>query len=303
MKDFIDKIIADLGDDRPITGILLKSQIVASRLGNREFQEWISNEQNGYPSAKNIPDYRVLGAIVKADISLPFRGIIQNYTIPIGVFKEDFFLNKNLSRVRVTQSLSEIERLCEGNEDNNLAFNCPAIVYPEVNKYVDGNVERVWREVSGASILGIVDSFQSKLLAFFLDLDKKINAGVDFSKIEGKNQIGQIMNNYNISAGVVNTGSGTINTGDISDIHNTQYINDLGLQGKIGSLVDQLVAEADKINNPDLKQAVSVVVKECNKTSWAKSTLRMAFNAILGIATGITANQLTPIVAEALSLL
>lgn len=301
MKGLIDKIIADLGDDKPIKGILLKAQIVASKLGNADFQEWISNEQNGYPSAKNTPSYRVLGAMVKADISLP-QGFVHNYTIPTGVFKEDF-INESMSSTRVTQSLSEIERLCEGNESVNLAVNCPAIVYPEVAKHVNGNVERVWKEVSGASFLGIVDSFKSKLLAFFLDLDKKINAGVDFLKIEGQNQIGQIMNNYNISAGVVNTGSGTINTGDISDIHNTQCINDLELQEKIGELVDQLVTEADKIDNPDLKQAVGVVVEECEKTSWAKGTLRMAFNAILGIATGITANQLTPIVTEALSLL
>lgn len=301
MKGLIDKIIADLGDDKPIKGILLKAQIVASKLGNADFQEWISNEQNGYPSAKNTPSYRVLGAMVKADISLP-QGFVHNYTIPTGVFKEDF-INESMSSTRVTQSLSEIERLCEGNESVNLAVNCPAIVYPEVAKHVNGHVERVWKEISGASYLGIVDSFKSKLLDFFLDLDKQVNAGVNFSKIEGQKHISQIMNNYYISAGVVNTGSGTINTGDISDIHNTQYINDVEQQGKIKELLERLILEADKIDNPDLKQAVGVVVEECEKTSWAKGTLRMAFNAILGIATGITANQLTPIVTEALSLL
>lgn len=55
MKDTIDKIITDLGDERLIKGISLKSQFVASKLGNNEFQEWISNEQNGYPSAKKHP--------------------------------------------------------------------------------------------------------------------------------------------------------------------------------------------------------------------------------------------------------
>lgn len=37
MKELINKIIQDLGDEKPISGILLKSQIVASELGNQEF--------------------------------------------------------------------------------------------------------------------------------------------------------------------------------------------------------------------------------------------------------------------------
>ena len=46
-------------------------------------------------------------------------------------------------------------------------------------------------------------------------LDKKIDAGVDFSKIEGQNEIKNIMNNYYINSVVANTGDGTVNTGDI----------------------------------------------------------------------------------------
>ena len=45
MKELINKIIQDLGDEKPISGILLKSQIVASELGNQEFSNWIFHEQ------------------------------------------------------------------------------------------------------------------------------------------------------------------------------------------------------------------------------------------------------------------
>lgn len=67
MKEFINKIIQDLGDEKPISGILLKSQIVASELGNQEFSNWIFHEQNGYTDVKSLPDYRKLGAIAKVD--------------------------------------------------------------------------------------------------------------------------------------------------------------------------------------------------------------------------------------------
>ena len=72
IKDIIDKIIQDLGDDKPIKGILLKAQIVASQLNNKEFEEWIKSEQNGYSDAKNLPDYRVLIVVFTTNYSSIF---------------------------------------------------------------------------------------------------------------------------------------------------------------------------------------------------------------------------------------
>lgn len=115
MKVMIDKIIQDLGDDKAIKGILLKTQIVASLLGNNDFEIWIKNEQNGYPNAESIPNYRILNAIVKVDILRPFVGIYQNVTIPQGVFGEDV-INDCMTHVRIIQSLSEIENICSSKK-------------------------------------------------------------------------------------------------------------------------------------------------------------------------------------------
>ena len=278
-KDIINKIIQDLGDDKPIKGILLKAQIVASQLNNKEFEEWIKSEQNGYSDAKNLPDYRVLGAIVKANV------------------------NDCMSHAHIINSLSEIENICSSNKNGHVSINSPVIAYPEVGKHVRGNVEKVWQEIPVSSLANIVDTFKSKLLSFFLDLDKKIDAGVDFSKIEGQNEIKNIMNNYYINSVVANTGDGTVNTGDISKNNSVLCISDPDQQKQIKELVSELVKATKDIDNEDLKMAVETISEECNKPSWAKKTLRIAFNAIQGIATSIAANQLTPIITEALALL
>jgi len=302
MKDMINKIIQDLGEDKPINGILLKAQIIASKLDNKEFEVWINNEQNGYPDAKNIPDYRILNATVKADISQPYVRMCQNLSIPAGIFGEEL-INDSMYHVRITQSLSEIENLCDSKKSGTILANCPAMAYTEVSKHVRGNVERVWQEFSTSSLIGIVNSFKSKLLSFFLDLDKKIDAGIDFSKIEGQNEINQIMNNYYINSVVANTGDGTVSTGDISDNNPVLYISDVDQKGKIQDLVSKLIVEAKKIDNEDLQMAVDTISEECKKPSWAKKTLKLAFNAVQGIATGIAANQLTPIVTQLLAIL
>lgn len=133
IKDIINKIIQDLGDDKPIKGILLKAQIVASQLNNKEFEEWIKSEQNGYSDAKNLPDYRVLGAIVKANISQPYIGLYQNCTIPFGIFEDDI-INDCMSHARILNSLSEIENICSSNKNGHVSINSPVFVYHEVEK-------------------------------------------------------------------------------------------------------------------------------------------------------------------------
>lgn len=302
MKDKINRIIQDLGDDKPIRSILLKSQILAAELGNKEFEKWISNEQNGYPDAKDIPDYRILPAILKADISQPFGGMYQNYPIPTGLSDDDT-INDYMGHIRIVNSLSEIENLCIGKTNGTLTCSVPASVYAYVQTYIRGDVQRVIQEFSVSSCLGIIDKFKSKLLSFFLDLDKELKAGLDFNKIEGQSQIDKIMNNYYINATVVHTGNGEINTGDISNNSPTLHIEDANLKEQIDELVSRLKDEIAKYDDDDLKTALETITDECRKPSWAKKTLKLAFNAIQGIATGIAANQLTPIVSQALTLL
>lgn len=302
MKEIINKIIQDLGDDKPIKGILLKAQIVASKLGNNDFEMWIRNEQNGYPDAENLPDYRILNAIVKANVSQPFVGMYQNIIIPQGIF-DNAIINDCMSHVCIVHSLNEIENIGSSQKTGNVSINSPSMAYTEVNKYVSGNVEKVWQEFSVSSLVCIVDKFKSKLLSFFLDLDEKIDAGIDFSKIEGQKVISNIMNNYYINSVVANIGDGNVNTGNISDSDLTLYISDQDQKEKLQSVISQLVEKASDIDNSDLKMAIDTIKEECNKPSWGKKTLKLALNAIQGIATGIAANQLTPIVTQALALL
>ena len=303
MKNLVDRIIQDLGEDKPIKGILLKAQIVASKLNNNDFKTWIENEQNGYPDASNLPDYTVLNAIVKADLSIPFSGYVRNYTIPAGNY-DDPIIEECICKVRITHSLQEIETIYENKKGGNVSTNLPAMAYTEVNKYVSGNVEQLKQEFSVASLIHIVDIFKSKLLSFFLDIEKEMNVGINFSKIEEQqDKITQIMNTYYINSAIANTGAGSVSAGDIRDNTSLQIISDSEQKEKFLSLVSQLKEEANSLNNSDLTETIDLITEECNKPSWAKRTLRVALNAVQGIATGIAANQLTPIVTNALALL
>lgn len=304
MDELINEIIKGLGADKPIKSILLKSQIVASELGNAAFSKWISNEQNGYPDAKNLPEYRILGATVKADIFVPYMGYVNNQTIPVGIFDHKV-INECMGQVRIVHSLSEIENLCS-QKDNGAMFShpLPAMAYLEVNRYISGKAQRVWQEFPVTSLAHIVDVFKSRLLDFFLSLNKEIKSGIDFSQISSQDNqqiISQIMNNYNINAAVANTGNGSVSTGDIT-ARNFQ----INPSDQIRSQMNEVVAKLENLlsnNDLDMNEALTTLKEEAAKPSWNKKILKMALNAINGIASGVVANKITPLVAQGLALL
>ena len=303
---FMEELIKGLGADKPINGILLKSQIVASELNNADFSEWVANEQNGYPDAKNLPEYRVLGAIVKADVFVPYGGYVYNKIIPAGIYDHEL-INDCMGHVRIIHSLSEIEGICDQRKNGDmLSFSLPAMAYSEVNKYVNGQVQRVWQEFPVSALSHIVDVFKSKLLDFFLKLNKEIKAGIDFSQIssqENQQKISQIMNNtYNINAAVANTGSGSISTGNVS-ASNFQITPSEDKRCQMNDVIEKIENVIKESNDSDMNEAIVTLKEETKKTSWNSKIIRMTLNAIKGISTGVIANQLTPIVAQGLALL
>lgn len=55
-KLLIENIIEDLVNDASISKIMLKAQAIAYALDNDDFQQWVYKEQNGYNSAKEVPE-------------------------------------------------------------------------------------------------------------------------------------------------------------------------------------------------------------------------------------------------------
>ena len=53
-----------LDENVDIETLLRKAYVVARKLQLKDFEEWITNEQNGYQ--KDVPEYRMIGGEIKA---------------------------------------------------------------------------------------------------------------------------------------------------------------------------------------------------------------------------------------------
>lgn len=209
LKKQIESIIEDLVNDAPISRILLKAQAIAFYIKDETFTNWIKAEQNGYTSDNYLPEYRKVKCGVKANVSIPFRGMYTNMDVPVDAIKNKE-IRDILSTIIFIEPISEIEEMGQTDNSNSLRMNVPAFTYSTINQfYPHGNVEGAWRFTNTSTATAIISIVKTKLLDFFLNFEQQINIDVNFDVMANKEKIQTIMN-QTIKAGVVNTGDGNI---------------------------------------------------------------------------------------------
>lgn len=290
-KKLIENIIEDLVGDAPIAKIMLKLQVIAYALKNQEFKDWIDKEQNGYPNAKDLPDYRIVSCSVIVDIALPFRQIYRNYRFPVDLIadekKRDF-----LRLARLTESISSLESMSmNADAKQTLAMPIPGFMWADINRCLDsdGNIISAYQEFSHASVQSVVETFKSRLLKFFLELSSQID--IDFNVLSNQEKISNIMN-QTITAGIINTGSGsvtannaTILTGDIKDVTITPQ-----LKKEIEDILQQIETIKGNIaaDEQDVAEIILEIQNELAKESPAKKLIKRSLQALKGFGSIVT---------------
>ena len=65
--------------------LLRKCKVLAARLGNLEFKQWVESELNGYNgnSSEELPNYRIIKVNSKGHFSGPFGSGLRNADMPL----------------------------------------------------------------------------------------------------------------------------------------------------------------------------------------------------------------------------
>jgi hypothetical protein len=153
--------------------LLRKALVVAKKLDVGEIQEWLSDELNGYPQGKKVPDYRYLRGELK--VFNPYRGWMPLY-----------FGNPRdaelLSRKATSQSIAELERLGT-SEAAYMPFA------PEIEKKLMDGMEIPLQpalHISTTQISAIVERVRNTILEWALSLEKRgiLGEGMAFTPQE-----------------------------------------------------------------------------------------------------------------------
>src|ERR1022692_921276 len=143
-----------------ITTVLRKARILAARLKNAEFEEWVERELNGYPDKAGLPAYRILGIESRAHLIIGWQQLTRATVMPSRIPEQfrHWATTAHLSR-SITEYASLVSS-CEGNNNTTLQSPWPqdlAVRYGG-GGYNEAQCLRAWQEIGKDSLVALIET-------------------------------------------------------------------------------------------------------------------------------------------------
>lgn len=266
----------------PITELIRKALMVASKLNLSDFKEWIEKEINGYEEVSEIPEYRNVTGEVKA--FNPYNGIwipLLWSDAPEGVYDR-----------KIKQKISEIEY--------NYKSANGILVVPFPQEQIQFFIKHFevpsppYLIINKASLAGILESVKDIILKWSLKLEKEgiFGEGMVFSKGEQEKAI----NNQQIK---IENFSGILGSTFMGEV--SQELNITVKNNDLESLLKHLKSKG--INSEDLenlKHSIKIDPKPKQKnkfggnvSKWIGKMIEKASSGAWNVGLSVAANILT----------
>lgn len=245
---------AAIDSSTPISDLLRRCAILANRLGNAEFKQWVDFELNGYPPSAALPDYRILPAPAIGDFEGAYGSWLRNIGIPPSSLPNEY--RQYAERVLLRQPISFCAAMAQTDPSGSVNAPWPADLLVIVGRKIVSDMQLMGasQPISHASLVGIVDIVRNRVLEFAMQIEGvSPQAGeIDASPVVSPERVGQLYQTIIVgnvsnlahgSPGAVQT-SIVIQPGDLAALQ--RYLADLGVGGDdIKELETTLAAEKD----------------------------------------------------------
>lgn len=224
----IRELIEDLTFDKiTLSQGLTRSKIIAYKINNSIFKEWLESEISGYKK-KELPDYRVIRCEVYAEVFNQFHG--KRTVILDATNLNDKSDNYSFYKMRVTQSIGTLELGMENDGNNQYGYEYFPQEFTNLIKPMipDGEeITAIKRRIQLSEIQYILEQTKQKLLDTLLQLhDSFPNLENDFKDTSKNNEMVQNIINQNIYGDYANSNIG-IGENINQSITSTQQIDNL----------------------------------------------------------------------------
>jgi hypothetical protein len=223
---------AAIDDEVRLPTLLRKCKVLAARLGNVEFNQWVDNELNGYKTEKEVPEYRIIPVFLKRHFMGAFGSGLRNANIPVSSFPNEFI--KELSEVRFTAPIASLQDLVIDDTKNSISI--PLV--PELlalygqQIYERMNCMEAWKVVSNNLLVALLDTVRNRILQFVLEIESEApdagEAPVNSTPVP-QERVNQIFNTYITGDvhNIANAGSDFSQNVEISSDLNAELFNGL----------------------------------------------------------------------------
>jgi hypothetical protein len=307
IKKTIEGIIEDLvNNNKNISTIFLKLQVLVHILKNENLRNWVEYELHGYPENETLPEYRIIPGVVYGDIeqNRGFQGSyrITNFILPTSHINDDDLLDI-LRTFRCKESISKIEEIAN-NVEQEINVTLPDFCIPLLQKGLETNcyLNQISQHIQKFDLKNIVDQVKSSLLQFLLEINDELNLDIEFTAMENKEKIEKAINNT-IYAGVVATGeNATINANE-SNIVGGQN-NSVTISETVKKEIEDLVAQISKISDTlseekeEVLNELARITIQLKKSTPKIDIISSSFQTIYSILTGVAGNIAAPVIVD-----
>jgi len=151
--------------------LLRKCKLLAARLGNSEFKQWVEYELSGYKNKEDLPDYRILNVNSKGHFSGPFGSGINYADIPLSCIPKE--LRENLKHSYMFQPVAALETLVSGANtgDAQEPWNPDLVAFVGQKIYQNMNCMQAWKVIPTTAVVAALDSIRTRILNFVLEIE------------------------------------------------------------------------------------------------------------------------------------
>lgn len=282
-KKLIEEVLLDLGNNKSLTDVSSKIQIIVRLLGDDKLKSWYTCEfVTGYKD-QELPNYRISQAAdIRANYLVPHGlGAISfsGQSVPITNLGVEEY--KEIITVRFNDTISAIIGYSKHPEDISMSLTPYelALVQKVLGK---AHIQNVHKVLSPSTFQTIIDNVQGRIIDMFMDLNEKVfNGELNLQSSSAKDEIHQVINN-NITAGIVHTGPGKIEATNASIVVKFEHPLSADVIAKLSSLADEIerVAKDADETFDDIAIEIGDIRSELSKPQPDNGFLKKSFKAL-----------------------
>jgi len=158
-----------INQDAPLSNMLRKCLVLAYKLNNDEFRQWIEHEMNGYPANMPVPNYRIYVGEPRANA----RNIAWHVTgspIPAGAIPEEYL--EDAMKLEFRQGVGAYASIQDNGE---LKHFWPSWLVAAVNQRINKNlvISEGYVPLPIGFFNGMLDVIRNKVLEFVLQIERE----------------------------------------------------------------------------------------------------------------------------------
>ncbi len=239
--------------DTPVSVVLRKLLVLSYDLKNERLTIWATAELDGYPSASDVPDYRIVKAGARGTFTGAFGSGVKNQPLPSVILDEK--VRHWATEVRIGSGMAEIETNAAAGGGRR-PWPADMVLFYQRSFMEHMALAEAWQDLPGSVFAGIIGTVRNRALRFALELRKELGRADDDLSAIPSAKVDQNVTNFIYGGNVViggtshrfsQTGTQTVNTGD-----EVGLITALGSLGFTSADVSELLEamKQDKAQTP-----------------------------------------------------